>query len=97
MTRTELYGYDAKNGQPDPLAKPTMPVWIRKGSTVSNVSYHSPFHGFGTISYEGRLFYVFIKELRTACANVLDRENAPVANCEFPLTSTIEQRPAKSI
>jgi hypothetical protein len=75
MTRAELYGYDAKNGQPDPLAKPTVLVWIRKGSTVSHVSYHSSFHGFGIISYEGRLLYAFIKELPTACQSA-ERENA---------------------
>jgi hypothetical protein len=48
LTKTELYGYDA--GQPDPLAALTVPVWIRKGSSVSNVSYESAFHGFGTLA-----------------------------------------------
>jgi len=66
LTKTELYGSDAENGQPDPLAALTAPVRIRKGSNVSNVSYESPFHGFGTFTYEGRVFYAFITELRRA-------------------------------
>ena len=67
LTKTGLYDYDAENGQPDPLAALTVSVWIRKGSIVSNVLYHSPFFGFGTLTYEERVFYVFISELRRAC------------------------------
>ena len=65
-TRIELYGYDAENGQPEPLAALAAPVRIRKGSNISNVSHESPFDGFGTLTYEGRVFYAFINELRRA-------------------------------
>jgi len=42
-------------------------MWIWKGAEVTKVSYDSPFPGFGTVTYDGHAYYVFIKELRRAC------------------------------